>query len=90
MPLRVTIEMVPGGLEEKAYIMGQAVIENDGTGGKYLGNYRWHIQHKTRRSRRSGRVTNFQRRSKGAWSLLKLVLDDYFKEEGPCQSTQSN
>ena len=75
--IRITIEMLPGGREEGKRILASGLIWNDGTGSKYLGNYKYHLQKKTGRSAKHGRVINFQRRSKDEWELLKLVLDDY-------------
>ena len=79
--LRITIEMLPGGQEEGKYVMATGIIKNDGTGDKMRGNYKWYFQNRSRRSLRKGRVTGFQRRSRGPISLLMMVLEDYFKEE---------
>lgn len=38
--LRITIEMVPYGVEEAAHKIGLIEIGNDGTGNKQTGNYR--------------------------------------------------
>jgi hypothetical protein len=37
--LRVTVELVPFGEEEHAREIAQAVIYNDGTGDRAIGNY---------------------------------------------------
>ena len=77
MPLRITIQFLPGGRADRAEVIASGIITNDGTGDFYNGNYRWLLQRKTSRSAREGRVTGFKRRSRGPWELLWLVLQEY-------------
>jgi hypothetical protein len=68
--LRITIELLPFGLEENKRLLGIAEIENDGTGTKARGNYKYQMwgeldiaQKKKVRPWKSGRVTGFYRMS---------------------------
>ena len=76
--LRVTITLIPYGIEEKKEILHQLEIWNDGCGDKYYANYGFRVFRKgnTRRIWREGRVETFPRK-KGAWELLRECLNAF-------------
>lgn len=78
--IRVTVELLPGGIEEMKETLGVAEIANDLQGtlnsDGELGAYdvellKWG---KGRRVWKRGRVEGFRRRSRGPWDLLLLAL----------------
>ena len=76
--LRVTIELVPYGIEEEAQVIGRMLIANDGTGNMKYGNYAYAYNFTDRPDvPAKGIVTHFNR-SFGAWALLKKILNDKF------------
>lgn len=83
--IRITIELLPLGLEENRRTLGIAEIENDGTGNIGRANYRFRIWgeldiiQKKIRPWKSGRVTGFFRKS-SSWKLLHLCLKKAFGE----------
>lgn len=82
--IRITIEMVPGGNDDHAYLMAQGVIINDGKGTAGRGNYDYGLTRQTNIPgrdpgiSREGKVVGFDRRSRNVWHLVKMVLDDAF------------
>ena len=73
--LRVTIELVPFGIEEEAREIGRMIIANDGTGGYGVGNYAYAFTYTDGPPEvATGTIKNFQR-SLGAWSLVKKILN---------------
>ena len=74
--LRVTIELVPLGVESRKRVIGQAIIYNDASGDYYNGNYQFDLKQKSKKTWRSGRITGFKRRSKNCWHLLKQILNE--------------
>lgn len=78
--LRVTLEVVPFGVEEEAKVIGTMLIANDGTGGYSVGNYAYALTYTDRPSDvATGTVKNFSR-SLGAWSLVKKILNKRTEE----------
>lgn len=76
--LRVTIELVPYGIEEEAQVIGRMLIANDGTGTVKHGNYAYAYNFTDRPDvPAKGTVRRFDR-SMGAWALLKKILNDKF------------
>lgn len=76
--LRVTIELVPFGVEEEARPIGTMLIANDGTGTPKSGNYAYAYNFTDRPDvPAKGTVKRFDR-SMGAWALLKKILNDKF------------
>jgi hypothetical protein len=73
--LRVTIELVPYGDEDRAKKIATMLIANDATGDWRTGNYAYVYTYTDRPSEiASGTVKNFPR-SLGAWSLVKKILN---------------
>ena len=82
--LYVRIELWPGGDRERASLLQELVIANDGTGNQLVGNYRGRLSHattfkgngfenprlpKAAETYKEGRVNAFPRR----WSPSRLV-----------------
>jgi hypothetical protein len=77
--LRITIELLPHGFEGNKRVLGIAEIENDGSGTRVRGNYKYRlwgeldIAQKKTRPWKSGRVAGFYRMS-SSWKLLYRCL----------------
>ena len=76
--IRVTIELLPLGKEDKSQVLGQAIIHNTGMGSWTKGKYKYKLLNKANRRYKDGNVENFPRTRLNAWHLLKRVLDDAF------------
>ena len=74
MVIRVTIEIVPLGIEQLARSIGTAVIINKGAGDDEQASYRYVVTSERWRSAKRGTLRSFQR-SRGAWALLRDVLE---------------
>ena len=72
--LRVTVEIVPFGIENRAREIGKMLIANDGTGDYHTGNYVFTYNEDSRVY--NGAVYDFPR-SMGAWELLARCLGSY-------------
>lgn len=72
--IRVTIELLPGGDERKAKVLGTGFIANDGTGTEKRGNYR--ASFLRQRAHQISTVKNFARKSRTAWDLLMEALNN--------------
>ena len=75
--LRVTVELLPHGMEANKRVLGVATITNDGTGNEAIGNYRatfskWAPQQD--KPWKTGRVEGFHRNLRGPWDLLFRAL----------------
>lgn len=81
----IRVELWPGGDEDRATHLGTAVIANDGTGTRYIGNYnvflgKWGEEDpmrlvKVKSARwKTGRVEGFQRLIRGPWDLMGSAL----------------
>jgi hypothetical protein len=84
--IRITIELLPLGFEDAKKIIAIGEIENDGTGNKSRGNYKYRLwgeadlaQRKTR-PWKSGEVNGFNRRW-SSWRLLYLCLRHAFERQ---------
>lgn len=86
MPIRVTIEVIPHGVEAEKQVVATAYIENVG-GTDEAGNYGYSLYgrggmngHMDKRVAErawmiaSGIVEGFPRRSRGVWGLLQTIL----------------
>jgi len=75
--LRVTIELIPGGMENhpRRRIIGRMDIANDCTGDVETGNYTGtlHAEYTTGAGRK-GSMMNFARRRQSVWSLVGAFL----------------
>lgn len=72
----VFIEVWPKGDQSKAKTLGMAEMTNDGTGSNTHGNYRLKLVGKTSRYRRQSVTTDFPRKSRNIWELLRRALND--------------
>ena len=77
--IRVTIELLPWGNEERKRTIGVVEIANDGTGDHETGNYNATLSKeppiaKTRGVWKRGRVEGFPRLKYGPYDLLYRVL----------------
>ena len=78
--LRVTIELVPFGDEDRAKRIATMLIANDGTGNWNTGNYAYSLTYTDRDADvATGTIKNFPR-SLGAWSLVKKILNKRTQE----------
>ena len=72
--LRVTVELVPHGEEDRAYTIGTMLIANDGTGSLGYGNYGFaYCNTDNDNVIAIGTLQNFPRHL-GAWQLIKRAL----------------
>jgi hypothetical protein len=71
----VRVEMWPLGYKERAYVLGEAFIRNDGTGDKSVGNYTYRLNGKNGVHMNSGAVKGFPRQRYHVWNLIKIILN---------------
>jgi hypothetical protein len=72
--LRITIELVPGGNEDRKKVIATGTITNLGTSGPSVGNYFVDLRDKAGRLWRHGTIFGFPRRKLLAWDLLCRAL----------------
>lgn len=72
--LRVTVELLPYGLEAGKRTLAVGYISNDGTGTHTVGNYRVNLRDAAGRKWKTGAITNFPRTRLLAWDLLYRCL----------------
>jgi len=73
--LRVTIELVPLGIESRARVIATSTIVNTGTGTPASGDYRIELRDAAGRRWKSGHVEGFPRKRLLAWDLLYRALE---------------
>jgi len=76
--LRITVELVPHGIESKKKHIGTAKIVNDNTGSLEVGNY-WMTLSKFDDPNavwKKATYKGFKRLKKGPWDLLYLLLKE--------------
>ena len=73
--IRVTVEMIPHGIESERYTLGSMEIANDGSGTTSSGSYDGvlHAEY-TSEDGRHGRVVSFNRQNQSVWSLIGAFL----------------
>lgn len=71
--IRVTIEIVPHGVESRKRTLATMEIANDGTGSSDLGNYVGTLNAEYQTDR-PGYVRGFQRHKQSVWSLVGAFL----------------
>ena len=76
--LRITIELVPWGIEARKRLMGVAEIWNDATGTKSKGHYKFRILKRGNRQSvwKAGELKDFPRLRLGVWDLMFRMLRD--------------
>lgn len=73
--VRITVEMIPHGMEKHKKTIATCVIVNDGTGTKTNGNYNVYFNGAVNKSHVPIRVVDFNRTRKSIWGLLHRALD---------------
>lgn len=84
--IRVVIELWPHGDESRKRLLASADIGNDGTGSPEVGNYVYRLRNKAGAIWKKGHITGFPRQRATAWRLLRLILNDAFKDGAPNES----
>jgi hypothetical protein len=74
--IRITVELLPFGLEQNKQHLGTAEIWNDASGSRTTGNYKFCLSKRgnPRAVWKSGSVSGFRRLQLGVWDLLYLCL----------------
>jgi hypothetical protein len=77
--IRVTVELVPYGIEDQKRVIGEMKIWNDASGDRAHGNYRFSFWRKAKGTGRkckehTGFVQGFPRLAKDVFALMRLVL----------------
>lgn len=72
--LRVTVELVPHGIEDRKETLATMEIANDGTGTRRTGNYNTRLIDKNGRIHRTGRVEEHPRLDLSVWKLIIKAL----------------
>lgn len=72
--LRITIELVPLGMESRAKVIATGTIANTGTGTLARGDYRIELRDAAGRKWKSGHIEGFPRTRLLAWDLLYRAL----------------
>ena len=73
--LRITIELVPWGVESCAKVIATGKIVNTGTGSPTQGSYRIELCDAAGRKWRCGIIAGFPRKRLLAWDLLYRALE---------------
>lgn len=76
--LRITVELIPFGIESKKREIGKCTIGNDLTGTKEKGNYTMFL--KDENHQYASKIKNFDRLNKSAWELLLEGLKKIYNE----------
>ena len=73
--IRVTVELIPHGIESLKRTLATMDIANDGTGDLSVGNYTGclHAEY-TAPVGRTGKVRGFNRKTQSVWSLIGAFL----------------
>ena len=79
MAIKITIEMWPYGFKQFKYTLGEAVIHNNNTGDKEIGNYEGYFQTYYRDEAKHIAKTGCFNRSDNVWELLKHMLNSRTK-----------
>jgi hypothetical protein len=74
--LRITVELVPWGIESRASVIATGTIVNTGTGTPTRGCYRIDLRDAAGRPWKSGTVDEFPRKRLLAWDLLYRALEN--------------
>jgi hypothetical protein len=80
--IRVIMEMVPHGEEDKKFFIGVCEIWNEGTGTLDHGNYRFRISKENPNVNITiGEVKQFPRLTKSGWHLLFECLREFLDKK---------
>jgi hypothetical protein len=73
--IRVTVDLVPHGVESRKRTIGTLTIRNTGTGTEEVGNYKAVLNAEYMKGDgRSGQVFSFHRKNRSVWSLVGAFL----------------
>jgi len=72
--IRITIELLPFGLEKNKKTLASMKIWNDATGTKTMGNYKYIMN--LSRKWKSGEIKKFPRQRLNVWYLINRILRD--------------
>lgn len=77
----IRVELWPRGARnhDRFVVLAEAQIENIG-GTMTSGNYRYRLFGKGRRLMGTGDVIGYKRVAHHTWRLIKMVLDDFYKD----------
>ena len=81
--LRITIELVPWGIETRAKVIATGTIANIGTGTPTSGDYRIELRDAAGRKWKSGHIDGFPRKRLLAWDLLYRALKTLVGNRNP-------
>jgi hypothetical protein len=81
--LRVTVELVPWGIESRAKVIATGTIANTGTGTPTSGDYRIELRDAAGRKWKSGHIEEFPRKRLLAWDLLYRALKKLVGNRNP-------
>jgi len=81
--LRVTIELVPLGIESRTRVIATGTIANTGTGTRTCGDYRVELRDAAGRKWKSGHIEGFPRTRLLAWDLLYRALRKLVGDRNP-------
>jgi hypothetical protein len=73
--IRVTVELVPGGVESRRRLLGTMHIVNTGEGTETRGNYRATRYGKTGRKGATGEIHGHPRLADSMWELVRKALE---------------
>lgn len=73
--IRVTVQLIPKGIESAARTLGTMTIVNDASGDRAIGHYNGtlHAEY-TDANGRKGRIENFHRQKQSVWTLVGAFL----------------
>ena len=87
--LRITIELVPWGIESRAKIIATGTIANTVTGTPSGGDYRVELRDAAGRKWKSGTITGFPRKRLLAWDLLYRALGKVVGNRNPTPDSRA-
>ena len=81
--IRITVELLPGGIERLKRTLTVAHITNNGTGSNSWGNYSYQLEvqrgkGESHRTWKQGTVTGFPRKGRNVWHLIRKVMNHAF------------
>jgi hypothetical protein len=75
--IRVNVELVPFGVEDKKHTIGTLSIINDKSGTKESGNYKYTITHKDIKGNEKSATGTLKgwSRAKNVWQLIQVIVE---------------
>jgi len=87
--LRITIELVPFGVDSRAKVIATGTIANTGTGTPASGDYRIELRDAAGRKWKSGHIGGFPRKRLLAWDLLYRALGKLVGNRNPSSDSDA-